>query len=138
MVDANVILAELGTGDIPDPGVHYYKDGYDDLLAGYTVNDYLEERGINHELAKATYNDIITSSLLRSLRRGETYRYGIIFYDNKGRRTDVINIGSITIPEYSNSRPFTVLGDRLIAKPVGVNLPMPTLRGESAKDIIGC
>lgn len=138
MVDANVILAELGTGDIPDPGVHYYKDGYDDLLAGYTVNDYLEERGINHELAKATYNDIITSSLLRSLRRGETYRYGIIFYDNKGRRTDVINIGSITIPEYSNNRPFTVLGDRLIAKPVGVNLPMPTLRGESAKDIIGC
>lgn len=44
------------------------------------------------------YNNFIVSSLCRSLRRDEVYRYGIIFYDKYGNRTDVIFLGDIKTP----------------------------------------
>nr|DAI05251.1 MAG TPA: stabilization protein [Crassvirales sp.] len=47
---------------------------------------------------KVTHGNAITSSCIRSLKRGETYRYGIILYKNDGTRSDVIWIGDIRIP----------------------------------------
>lgn len=47
---------------------------------------------------KVTHNDAITSSCIRSLKRGEVYRYGIILYKNDGTRSDVVWIGDIRIP----------------------------------------
>jgi len=63
----------------------------------YKVSDYFEDRDINPNLATSTYNNIFTSSLLRSLRRGETYKYGIVYYDSHGRRSDVHNLGTIDV-----------------------------------------
>lgn len=40
----------------------------------------------------------MTSSMLRSLRRGETYRYGIVYYNKYGQRTDVQWIDDIKVP----------------------------------------
>lgn len=47
---------------------------------------------------KVTHNNAITSSCIKSLKRGEVYRYGIVLYKNDGTRSDVIWIGDIRIP----------------------------------------
>lgn len=47
---------------------------------------------------KVSHNNAITSSCIRSLKRGEVYRYGIILYKNDGTRSDVVWIGDIRIP----------------------------------------
>ena len=52
-------------------------------------------------ITDATYNYSYASSYLRSLRRNETYRYGVIFYTNKGERTPVMWIDDIKVPNES-------------------------------------
>ena len=47
---------------------------------------------------KVQHNNATTSSCIRSLKRGEVYRYGIILYKNDGTRSDVVWIGDIRIP----------------------------------------
>jgi hypothetical protein len=79
---------------------------------------------------------MFTSSLLRSLRRGETYKYAIVYYDKYGRRSDVQPLGKITIPEIDDNNPTFVCTDKLIANPVGVKIRIPT--PNNASDIIGC
>lgn len=137
-VTATVVLSEKVQGDIPDPGKHYYKDEYNALSNGDTVTEYLQERGINPNIVKASYNDMITSSLLRSLRRGEKYKYGLVFYDDKGRRTDVISLDEIKVSDYNTSRPFEFVGGNLVARPIGVTIPIPTLTGTDSGNIVGC
>lgn len=41
----------------------------------------------------------------RSLMPGETYRYGIVFYDTKGRRSSVLHIEDVPINNYRNFVP---------------------------------
>ena len=143
---ANVILSEKIEGDIPDPGDTKYVESQEcnrleHIQKGQkeniteTVQDYLQQRGINPDDVTASYTNIITSSLLRSLRRGEKYKYAIIFYDKYGRRTEVMNLGEIDTPEYEESRPFTCT-DKLVAHPIGVNIKIPQIT--NASDIIGC
>lgn len=48
--------------------------------------------------ANPTHNDAVTSSCIKSLKRGEVYRYGIVLYKEDGTRSDVIWIGDIRIP----------------------------------------
>jgi len=99
---------------------------------------YINQRGVNPSLAYASYNNIITSSLLRSLRRGETYRYGVVFYDKYGRRSDVINIGDVVTPTVNQNVPFEVSNNRAIARPIGVKIKVPQPTGSDAKNIVGC
>ena len=47
---------------------------------------------------KVMHEDAVTSSCIRSLKRGEVYRYGIVLYKNDGTRSNVIWIGDIRIP----------------------------------------
>lgn len=137
-----VVLSEKISGDIPNPGNTKYSQRYNTIehskaTSGVTttVTDYLKQRGINPQDVTASYNNIITSSLLRSLRRGETYKYAIVFYDKYGRRTDVANLGEIETPDYDESRPFTCT-DKLLAHPIGVDIKIPQI--SNAEDIIGC
>ena len=48
--------------------------------------------------ANPTHDDAVTSSCIKSLKRGEVYRYGIVLYKEDGTRSDVIWIGDIRIP----------------------------------------
>lgn len=114
---------------------------------GVTVYDYFEDRNIKTEQVYNTYNNIFTSSLLRSLRRGETYKYGIVYYDNIGRRSDVLPIGDIDIPEintYSDKGGCIFFNDnsKTYAYPAGVEirLPQPKKIGsdELVPNIVGC
>lgn len=56
---------------------------------------------------KLTLNDQIGSSMLRSLRRDTTYRYGIVLYDDLGRKTDVKWIADIKTPNIKQLPPTT-------------------------------
>lgn len=111
-----------------------------------TVSKYFQNRHIKPELPYSTYNDIFTSSLLRSLRRGETYKYAIIYYDKYGRRTDVIPIGSKNVDDISLQKewtlPFVKNEDGVVfAQPIGVkiNLPQPIDKtGNIINGITGC
>lgn len=47
-----------------------------------------------------SYENPVTSSLFRSLKRDEVYRYGIILYDNYGRKSDVQWIADIRTPSF--------------------------------------
>ena len=137
-IKASVVLSDKTQGDIPDPGKHYYKNEYNTISGtNDTVIDYLNRLGINTNKIKASYNDIVTSSLLRSLRRGEEYRYALVFYDNQGRRTDVLSINPIEISQYRDSIPFEVSDGKLIAHPIGVSIQIPNLTGDPSK-IVGC
>lgn len=106
------------------------------------VTDYFRYRNINPELAINSYNNIFTSSLLRSLRRGETYEYGIVYYDKYGRRTNVLTLGKCDVEKYSKRLPFSISGTSLWAQPLGVEFTIPVPKnsktGEIVKNIVGC
>ena len=68
------------------------------------------------------YENIFRSSLFRSLARGETYTYGIVFYDTNGSKSDVICIDDITVPteqEFPSWR-YDVSNDVLHVYPIGI------------------
>lgn len=80
-----------------------------------TMQNYFEEHGAIAE--QTSYNDIFGSSLLRSLRSGEEYDYGVVYYNKYGARSNVYPISTInttgkTVYRYEN--------EQLIAMPIGV------------------
>ena len=50
-------------------------------------------------VSSLSYNDITTSSLLRSLKRDDVYRYGIVFYDKYGAHSDALWIADVRTPK---------------------------------------
>jgi len=54
-----------------------------------------------------TYTNPYVSYALKSLRRGETYRYGIILYDKYGNASAVKHIGDIKAPDFNEIPPFS-------------------------------
>lgn len=70
----------------------------------YKYTNYLNECCIDTTDFKPekNYNDIFTSSLLRSLRRGEIYRYGIVFYNKHGQKTHTRWIKDVLVPDLTD------------------------------------
>ena len=98
---------------------------------GYNTDSYFIEHGIlvNEE---PLYNNMFTSSMLRSLRRDEVYRYGIILYDKHGSRTDVNWIADIRTPN-ANELPLTDKGnDYLYAVSLGIQFDVYNLPDDIA------
>lgn len=86
----------IDTSDI----IKYTEDGIEKI---YKYENYLKDCScVINNVPDKNYNNIFTSSLLRSLRRGETYRYGIIFYNENGQKTNVRWLYDITIPDINN------------------------------------
>ena len=137
LVESKVVLATNLTGSIPDEGNYTFGQ------IGVNLDDYFKQRSINADLAKPNYDNIFTSSLLRSLRRGEQYRYGIVYYDKYGRRSDVKTICSVDVEPISDQKmPFgteIISGQELlVAYPKGVKIKIPQITGVNPEDIIGC
>lgn len=72
---------------------------YDDSISN--TNEYLTQSGIC--CSNLSYDDMITSSMFRSLRRDEVYRYGIVYYDKYGKRSNVQWIADIRTPNLERS-----------------------------------
>lgn len=139
LVESKVVLATNLTGSIPDEGNYTFGQ------IGVNLDDYFKQRSINVDLAKPSYDNIFTSSLLRSLRRGEQYRYGIVYYDKYGRRSDVkticdVNVHSISSQEMPFDTEIINGQEILIAYPKGVKIKIPQITGTGVnpEDIIGC
>lgn len=105
--------------DIEPRSIKYiYKDfGYFKDIEE-TTDSYFKQCGIFS--GKLTYNDLATSSLFRSLKRNEVYRYGILFYDNKGRESNVYWIGDIRTPSFKEVPAFQNINKDLYARPIGI------------------
>lgn len=65
--------------------------------AGITTDEVFEDHNVCIP-NKLGYDDIFTSSIFRTLKRDEVYRYGIVLYDRSGRRSDVQWIADIKTP----------------------------------------
>jgi hypothetical protein len=91
------------------------------------VNDY-----------NTTYNNTFVSYSLKSLRRGEVYRYGIILYDEDGNSTAVKYIGDITIPSFKDSPTFKFYHHRLVVRPLGIRFTVNLPEGIKKYEIVRC
>ena len=148
-VEANIELHNNATHENPIPTVssnsdtNLYYVGDNIAQVGKTASEYLEDQGINVIPQVYNYGDNITSSMFRSLRRGETYRYGIIYYNKYGQHTDVQWIDDIKVPSNftSESTKATQDGDKVTiqACPIGIEFEVKIKDGiddeSSAKDI---
>lgn len=65
--------------------------------AGITTDDVFNDHNVCVP-NKLGYDDIFTSSIFRTLKRDEVYRYGIVLYDKSGRRSDVQWIADVKTP----------------------------------------
>ena len=90
-----------------------------------------------------TTNDILgywnpqVSYMFKSLRRGEKYRFGIIFYDTKGRSSGVIHIKDVPIDIDTDM--FDVVDGRLVVRPVGIKFTINQLpEGTASYEIVRC
>lgn len=126
-----------------DNGFKYVKTD-NDVDPKYRYVDYLKECGINTTNSfkpEKNYNDMFTSSLLRSLRRGETYRYGIIFYNKYGQKTHTRWVKDVVVDELTDTKVQLFDRDDYLywANSLGVEVVIPeTLVNELVKnDVVG-
>jgi len=75
---------------------------------------------VSDQNLKGGYENPIVSSLFRSLARGETYTYGIVFYDKFGRKSDVLFLKDIDVPEEKDLHSWRYGTTRLYNWPIGV------------------
>lgn len=139
-VTTDVVLSTTVDGQIPKLPTDTFA-GLGTTIGDITVAEYFNQRGINPDGIVSSYNNMFTSSLLRSLRRGEEYKYAIVYYDKYGRRTDVKQIGIAKTESISDSKPFTIENGKLIAHPIGVKITIPQpvdKDGNLLENIIGC
>lgn len=113
----------------------YINDRYGLVDAGINSSQYFESKDIEYN-ETVSYTEMLTSSLLRSLRRGEVYRYGIVFYDEYGVRSDVLWIADIKVPTIDEFIHFTYYGGSLSARPIGIQFMInkPHING---RNIVG-
>lgn len=86
----------------------------------YTIDDYMNQHNI-YVNDSYVYDDMITSSMLRSLKRNEVYRYGIIIYDEFGRRSNVYWIADVRTPSEQEYSATILENGTLYARPIGVH-----------------
>lgn len=119
--------------------VYYIKyDGSDyiDYDSGLDVKDILEQSGIYCK-DKFSYDSIITSSMFRSLKRDEVYRYGIVFYDEHGRRSQTKWIADIRVPDFIETTKITE--GCLFAAPIGIQFDVKSMpKGAVSYQIVRC
>lgn len=83
-----------------------------------TVYDYFDNIGVYQD--DLSYDNVITSSVLRSLHRDEVYRYGIVLYDKYGNRSDAQWIADIRTPTIAECPITSVIRNTLYANTLGI------------------
>lgn len=97
----------------------YYITSDGKLIIASTVKDYFNSKNVFQDEI-VSYNEMFTSSLLRSLRRDEVYRYGVVFYDQYGTRSDVLWIADIKVPDLKQFNSTVLKDGKLYARPLGI------------------
>ena len=112
--------------------------------AGVNTDHVLADHNVFAD-SKLEYNDIFTSSIFRSLRRDEVYRYGIVLYDKHGTRSDVQWIADIRTPseyEFPSVRldQSSTQNRQVYARPIGIQFSIHDIdtKNISAYQIVRC
>lgn len=100
-----------------------------------SVYNYLVGCGINPDSSdgsktKLSYDDMFVSSLMRSLRVGEKYNYGIVYYDKYGRRSNVQKLPQVSTTSLSSDP----LSNANFSNPIGIQV---TISGFQNKNLAG-
>lgn len=86
-----------------------------------------------------TYANPYVSYSLKSLRRGETYRYGIILYDKYHNATAVKHLYDIDVPTIEQIPSFSTTGGKLHVHPIGIRFNVKNLPADAvAYEIVRC
>lgn len=110
--------------------------GIQNIFKKYYINnkhEYVDAGFIENKekYAGSTYNDPLIASDLKSLRRGELYRFGIIFTNSKGQKSPVKWITDIRVPDLyiQNFNTFALggLDVDLAVNPIGVEFRLHDL-----------
>lgn len=128
--------AEL-TGDTgEDAGcIQINKTGFSDVLNQFGQDRFVGE--VNDE--NKTYANAYAQYSFKSLRRGETYRYGIILYDQDGNASAVKYIDDIEVDGWKENVPFRQENGELIVRPIGIEFTVSNLPSTVAKyEIVRC
>lgn len=83
------------------------------------VYKYLDDHKLPDNIS-FTYDDMFTSSMFRSLKRDEVYRYGIVIYDKYGKRSNVYWIADVRTPSEQEFPSVQYTGNVLKVRPIGV------------------
>lgn len=130
--------------------IYYLSDNPNNLnIEADEISSYLTQHGILCLPELYHYGDQITSSMFRSLRRGETYRYGIIYYNKYGQRSDVQWIDDIKIPSNYTLESTSFTEDKtssvdewnqtLTAHPIGIEFSVSSTNSEIVRyQIVRC
>ena len=92
----------------------------------------------HYNLAEDGY--IYTLKQVPSLRRGELYRFGVIFYDESGNKSSVKHIADIEIPwdDASVSNLFGKTNNKFTGKSIGIEFTLTNPTGIGAWEIVRC
>lgn len=107
-------------------------DSENSFEESYNILDYWKDQGIDvhmSEFEKINRDNIYISSLSRSLKRDEVYRYGIVLFDKHGSRSNVQWIADIRTPNIN----ICPLMDKSYANTIGVEF---TLSSEFKQKLI--
>ena len=87
-----------------------------------------------------TYANPYVSYSLKSLRRGETYRYGIVLYDKYHNATAVKHLEDVDVPSASQIPAFSIDNNgKLHVHPIGIRFDIDNLPDEVvAYEIVRC
>ena len=86
-----------------------------------------------------TYANPYVSYALKSLRRGETYKYGLVLYDNTGASSGVIAITKVDAPSFKEC-PAWEFNNELYVRPLGIQFTVYGLEKTTATryEIVRC
>lgn len=112
-IDRNRIFLLTSNGGLYDTGI--------------TQEQYLQNCGIGiNAYSDCSYSGI-ASSMFRSLRRDEVYRYGIIYYDQWGNSSDVQWMEDIVTPHEAFFPSTIIENGTLFARPLGLQITVNNL-----------
>lgn len=108
------------------------------LTNGDTISfaDYVDTETVSNV---PNYKNPAVSYTLKSLKRDEKYRYGIILYDKDGNASPVKHIADIDTPTIADNSPYVIDDNKLIARPMGVKFTVSNIpEAVVAYEIVRC
>lgn len=85
------------------------------------------------------YADPYIASHFKSYQRDEIYRFGIIFYNNKGIPSPVYWIGDIKTPHATQMPPFELISNTVYGRPLGIKFTVRNVPvGAVSYEIVRC